>query len=123
MGGERLGEPVASDLFCGTVVVRRHHRIGPSIVGESGRRVGGEILDANRVVVDDAAGEQDEAGRDERAHLVGLLDQLVASLPSFSTLTQAFRDLISFCRALGGCRSRAAALEDAACRPLTIRNE
>src|SRR5271165_2528334 len=38
------------------------------------RRVGGETLDANPVVVDNAAGEHDEAGEDERAHLVGFLD-------------------------------------------------
>ena len=81
MGGERLGEPVAANLLGGTVVVCRHYGIGPSIIGERGRRVGGEILDANRVVVDDAAGEQDEAGGDERAHLVGLLDQLVPLFP------------------------------------------
>jgi hypothetical protein len=84
MGGERLGQPVASDLLRLAVVVRRHHRIGPSIVSEGRRCVGDEILDADRVVVDDAADEHGEAGEDERAHLVGLPDQLRASLPSFS---------------------------------------
>jgi hypothetical protein len=59
------------------------------------------------------AGEHGEAGKDERAHLVGLPDQLLGSLPSFRTLKQAFRDLMSFCRALDGCSPWAAALEDA----------
>lgn len=68
MGGQRLGEPVASDLLGRAIVIRRHHGIGPGIVSEGRGRVGGEIVDANRVVVDDAAGEQGEAGGDERAH-------------------------------------------------------
>jgi hypothetical protein len=48
----------------------------------------------------------------ERAHTVGVPDQLHGSLPYFRPLKQAFRDLTSFCRALGGCSQPAAALED-----------
>ena len=76
MGGERLCEPVASDLLGRAIVICRHHRIGPRIVGEGRRRVGGEIVDANRVVVDYATGEQGEAGENGRTHLVRLSGQL-----------------------------------------------
>ena len=83
-----------------------------------------KTLDANRVVIDDAAGEHCEAGEDERAHPIGFPDTAPGSLPSFSILKQAFRDLTSFCRALGGCSPPGAALEDARRKvPLTIRDE
>src|SRR5208283_4305399 len=71
MGGERVGEPVASDLLRGPVVVRGHDGIGRGAVGEGRGRVCGETLDANSVIVDDAAGERDEAGEGKRAHRIG----------------------------------------------------
>jgi hypothetical protein len=53
------------------------------------------------------------------------LTQPRSSLPAFLAAMQAIRDLMPFCRALGGCSPRAVALEDARRfgAPLTIRNE
>src|SRR5215831_8623383 len=92
MRGEHLGKPVAPDLLSRAVVVGRHHRVGPSIVGEGHRRVGGEILDPNRIAVDNTAGEHDETGKQERKHKVGPPDQLRSSLPSFLSTMQAIRN-------------------------------
>jgi hypothetical protein len=62
VGVKLLGEPIMADALRLTIVIGCHHRISRNAKGEGRGRVRGKTLDANPVVVDDAAGERDEAG-------------------------------------------------------------
>jgi len=61
-GVELLREPITADALRLTIVVGCHHGICLNAKGEGRGRIRGKTLDANPVVVDDAAGERDEAG-------------------------------------------------------------
>jgi len=62
MDVELLGKPITADALCLTIVIGCHHGICRNAKGEGHGRVRGKTLDANPVVVDDTAGERDEAG-------------------------------------------------------------
>src|SRR5215472_9033207 len=79
---EFLGEPAAPDLLGFAVVVCCHDCIGLRRKDKRPLGTGNELLDADRVVVYDAAGEREEAQKRERPHIPGPFDH--GSLASFS---------------------------------------